>query len=201
MSTLIDDFDDGTVSEYGSGMKLGSSESHSGLYSGHVQSSDGYSPLGSGLSSYPSPGDSFELWMLRGSVATYASFAWGGPDYNNAYLVRHDGDGDFYIYLKSGGGYSSLSSDTANTYGASTVSWSRYVVDWGTNGDISVTIYDDSGVEKAFLSTTDTTYQTHGGFGSVAFGGNGGCYIDDAYILGGGGTPPAAPTGLTLTDL
>lgn len=181
---VIDDFEDGSVSEYGPDMDIESTTVRSGTYAGHVTGSDAYST--SGLNAYPAPGDTFDVYAQLGALANYTSFAWGGPDAPNNYLVRHDGDGDLYIYEQVNDGFTAVASNTGNTYSASTSEWTHYEVEWTGAGDINVTVYDDTETQQATVSGTSTEFQSEGGFGSSAFGGNGGCYLDDCEIQGGG---------------
>ena len=121
----------------------------------------------SGLPNYPGQGDTFSVWEYEvGSVNnTDAGILFGvqfeGSDPDSYYTrVRPNGD-RIQLFKIENGNFTELFDKTLHAH---LEEWYQYVIDWGTDGSINITINDESGTELGSVSETDNTY-TGGGIG------------------------------------
>jgi hypothetical protein len=181
---LIDNFEDGNLSEYGgstSNFYLTRSPTYRDSYALEFNtSSSGTNKIVSlsGLESYPKAGDSFSYWFRHDDSDHQLTFWFGAQDgeencykirtgnrFNNVEIVKRTNDGGNYNQLAS----SSISYNTKN--------WYKALVEWKTNGKIICTIYNSNGDIETSASATDTTYKT----GGIGWGGNAGSNGETAY--------------------
>ena len=142
-----------------------------------------YSAPGDGLGDYPEPGDRFQTFHWTTDASQYGVFElqFGGTDRDNCYVIQFNWDtGDLYIAKNENGSISALAN--VNVYGdgdTSIETWTGMDVDWGTNGGISVELYQGATTLDT-VSTTDTTYTSRGGWGYEWFNAssNTPCYVD-----------------------
>lgn len=174
---IIDDFEDGDISEYG---VTGASDTgafttvQSGPFGGPFNGSwaletdlDGTGAelaSTSGLARYPSQGDSFSFRLQFGDNASARLFAmFGIQDQDNWYQVKVDrANEELALFVQDNGSRSTLGTDSTGLI--SDVEWLRVKVDWGSSSDFTVTLFDADGSELGQLAATDTTF-TSGGFG------------------------------------
>lgn len=202
---LIDDFEDGDISEYEgdtSGFNVQQAVAKDGSYalegtnvtSGHLISST------SGLSSYPSQGSNFSGHIRFTNVSAGTGFILFGTQNETStpggYEVRFKPFTDeVELTVRDGNGGTTTLDSTALTHKNNV--WYKTEVQWGSDGSIDVTIYNESGSQITTLSGADTSYSS-GGIGfrhdhssaseSTFFdyyldssGGSSGTYISDSH--------------------
>jgi hypothetical protein len=134
---------------------------------------------------HPSRGDSFQARIRRTTVQN------GNAGINWATQDESDNAGKYGAKLNFAGNSLDINRydpqinklvTTGQSYNSN--EWYRLRVDWENNGDITATLFDDSGSQLNQISTNDTTY-TSGGVGYDANSGssNASTYIDDYEIL------------------
>lgn len=177
-STVVDDFEDGDLDEYGYAddpFEATQERSFGGSWSIRDEHPEGtnflYAVSTSGLDNYPVAGDSFEyrIYIESSSVGdpnTLFYFAaqseTSDPD---GYVVQLDRNDDHIKLSKDGEEGTTL--DDGNT-AVPMDEWLRVSIDWGSEGEIDITIFDSDGDEVDSLSATDSTYSD----GGIGFGGN-----------------------------
>jgi hypothetical protein len=170
---IVDDFEDNDLSEYShieGNATVQSNVVHNGTYAvltEETSSSDsGYAGSMSGLPRYPQSGDTFQYWV-RTELGDTARTGFGLQEdtKDNGYDILFS---DSKIEIRRHGPYEVLASKSVST---SAGTWYRHVVEWGDNGDITATLYDESGSKLATVSATDTNYY-EGGISVSGKGGN-----------------------------
>ena len=132
----------------------------------------------SGLQNYPEPGDSFSFFVREGSGEPRSLFAWAVQDASDAVLggsygFRGEADNNQIVFVKDG---STVSSEPMTI---NSETWYDVEIEWETNGDITITVYDvdqstgDRTGTVGSLSDNDTEYSSSGGIG-LSDGGQGG---------------------------
>lgn len=106
----------------------------------------------SGLPNYPQQGDTFEYYTYAGGTNQLIYFEFANKNYAIHSGVR---DGTLELILDG------TEEDQAST-SLSKSTWYRHRVEWGSNGSISVTVYDPNDNIEGQVSGTDATY-TGGG--------------------------------------
>lgn len=181
--TIIDDFEDGDLSEY----FYGFDESNGKAFKITTTSYEGSNALRgsagantqaaffstSGLPEYPEAGDTI-VYRQREEIGdnNHNSFFFGvqdNPDSNGGLL-----EGDYYVVTfdqeneqlalhrrSSSNGHSTLAK-TDQTF--STGVWYKVEIDWGSGGTITVTLYDENGSLVNQITGNDSTF-TSGGIG------------------------------------
>lgn len=175
--TTIDDYDDGSLSEYttddSAAFDLVSSPTHSGSYAFRAKAGDygtDYAiAMPADVPEAPQAGDTFWFYFYPEQATSdiyYVIFGAQGDattkPASEQYWIRTDSDGVFKFYVHDGSDWTELASDATVSY--SIGAWNKIEVDWGSNGSFTITHYDSTGSQTAQLSATDTTY-TSGGFG------------------------------------
>jgi hypothetical protein len=187
-TTVVDDFEDGDLSEYGfdrgsSGASVVSSPTHSGSYALEYTGTNVEAISTSGLNAYPAAGDTFSF-HVRGSGGTEkTNLTYGVQDHANRYFVRVNvADDNFKLYKwESNSTPGPLGSQTSG-FTLSQDAWYRVEVQWSTDGTHTVTLLDASGNQLAQISGSDSTW-TSGGVGYDAYLGSGeSAYFDDVQI-------------------
>jgi hypothetical protein len=187
-ATVIDDFEDGDISEYRfdtekfvvqtTVVKEGSSalEVATGTNE-HI-----ISYTGNGLPYYPEAGDTFRWWgrtsILQNWILLYfgvKSGTGGASDTPDGYATFLHFGKDKLILRKREGGTNNRLAETAFSF--STDTWYDTEIIWKTNGTISVRLLDDTGTELATVSATDTTF-TSGGIAWQSANNSGSKYMD-----------------------
>ncbi len=190
---VIDDFEDGEISEYSKFDDTGSFSVQTGTVHDGTQALQGnvttasppndYIYSSSGLHRYPQAGDTFEFWV-RGeptnSSSTIPAVLFGGNDQSDCYCYWiRPADDIIRLDVVSGGNRTLLASRSVSL---SASTWYRGVVEWGDGGLITCRVFDGDGTELANISANDSTY-SGGGFG---WQNDGGGYWDSAKITASG---------------
>lgn len=174
LATIIDDLEDGDISEYGGSTGSYSANTNAPVANGSY-SLKGTTPSGgggviirsdSGLNAYPSQGDTFRYNFQFNQTDQLQAFLFGaqstGSGTGEAYRVEPRIEkGNFSLYLNDGTS-NTLAQDTSVSY--STGVMYEVGIDWASDGTITTTLYDDTGSQISQISATDTTY-TSGGVG------------------------------------
>lgn len=181
LQQLIDDFEDGDISEYGSdtgqyATQTSTVKEGTTALQGDVSSGNAYHILStSGLNYYPSQGDTWRLWNRVQSSGDMAANHFGVqsvptsglPD--NGYMVQtRVAANEIRIYLRSSASWTLLASASVSL---SSATWYEIKVDWATDGTITLTIFDSAGSQLAQASATDTSFSS-GGIGWGAHNAN-----------------------------
>jgi len=170
---LIDDFEDGNISEYsqntgsfsattGSPVKYGSYSLKCGTNNERIISST--------LNYIPSAGDTIEWWGRGDNSYSGLGVIFGYQDTNNYYqsdMRVHSNTLKFGV--NNGGSFTWLISKTVSM---SQSTWYRQVIEWGSGGNFTITIYDASGSAVGSGTATDTAH-TSGSFGFTSAPSNG----------------------------
>lgn len=170
--TVVDDFEDGDLSEYSfdrgsSGASIVSSPTYSG--SSSLEMAGDYTEMisTSGLSTYPSAGDTFSCWMRLDAGVENANFTYGVQDHGNRYYVKLDGEQDgWWLFKYENGSGASISGESG--IGLSADTWYEVEVEWRTDGDHILTLMDASGSVLSQVVATESTW-TDGGIGFDAY--------------------------------
>lgn len=201
---VIDDFEDGDLSEYPSSSSFSVDQSivHDGSYALSVSSAGNLSST-SGLANYPSQGDTFTFWYYPEGQFSDFGFVFAAqsevgdadgseniPGYY-AFFSLYNGNiqidevGTDFAVLTLASGSASLSSNN----------WYKGEVHWATNGEITFTVYDSSGNQLQSITATSDTYSS-GGVGYYSWAA---ALTVDTVAISGGGSAPTAPSGLNAT--
>lgn len=189
--SIIDDFDDGDLSEYTVYRQGPASVVSSPTYSGAgALKIDGTSTdvvSMSGLPDYPEAGDTFSTRVRWTSNANGVQFAYGIQTYveysdQEYYFVNIRPDAD-QIVLKRYDLNGKHKLDKNFNVGLSADTWYELEVDWQTDGTHTITLFDESGSQVTQLSATDSTW-TDGGVGFFGREANSGAtvHFDEAVI-------------------
>lgn len=118
----------------------------------------------SGLPRYPQAG---EMIRSRHHLADVTdnqnlTLCFGVQDGDNFYMARwEESSGQLQLFVVSNGSFSELASTAANP---PFQEWLRLDVDWGSDGSITVELYDESVTLVGSISASDSSY-TSGGIG------------------------------------
>lgn len=169
--TTVDDFEDGDIAEYSGdtgAMTVQTGTVYSGSYALQLDTDGTFKELVSatGLNAYPQAGDIFEAYHRLGGVNDGPVYNFGtqAENRNDCYQVGMRGNDDtFVIHEISGGNATSLGS-TSVPFSNHANEWLNSVTEWGSDGTITITIYDSTNTEIGNLTVTSTAY-TSGGIG------------------------------------
>lgn len=167
-TTIVDDFEDENLSEYdfttgGSGASVVSSPTYSGSYGLELSGTTTKILSTSGLSIYPSAGDVFSYWVRLENGTENTNFTYGVQDDNNRYYLKLNGSDDsLRLFKKENGSSTSLTGDDG--VGVSAATWYEIEVNWRTDGEHIITLYDGAGNQHKQISVSDETW-TEGGIG------------------------------------
>lgn len=193
LDEIIDNAEDGDISEYGgrtSSLSASQSQTYDGSWAIESAPSSSFDTMAStsGLTTYPSPGDSFQYHIYptdsQSNIQVYYAAQSETHD-PNGYSVRLRG-GDDTIRLYEDG----TVLDQVNV-SRPTGEWLTVTVNWGTSGSHDVTVEDASGQTVATLSASSSTY-TSGGIGMGSFDDGGASTYFDYIINPDAGTATSA---------
>lgn len=176
LSKIIDDFEDGDISEYtgetgGFAVVDGSNsipDPVSGQYMLEAQVGQIDITSLSGLANYPEPGDTVEYWVWPGTSSSDIQdlvFKWAvqgtsrGSDGYQLTIDQAEGE-DLRFDLRNGGA-STLG--TATDINFQTSEWHRITIDWGTDNSFEIRVYDADGNQKGSTITANDSTFTSGG--------------------------------------
>ena len=180
---VVDDFEDGNVSEYvgntGNYEVNGEAPVAKGSYSLKNTGGD-EAIIGSfaGLPRYPAAGDTFAAKVASTDTAHNVGLLFGMQDMSNFYFTRWSGGEKLQIWRVENGEYNELASSQAFSLDRGTVY--DYVVDWGADGSIAVELRETGGSVLGSVSASDTTW-SEGGIGTRRAG-----MLDDVRIVEAG---------------
>ena len=120
----------------------------------------------SGLPNYPSVGDTHEIWFWAAETDWGFDLGFAASDRVNdadAYQTRIRSDGSFELNRRDSG--SKIDLDTTG-FSISTQEWYRLEMGHESNGDISVSLIDESQNVLETLNANDTTHITDGEYDS-----------------------------------
>lgn len=204
---IIDDFEDGDLSEYSgshAGISISSAVTYgSSTYSLRMESAANDSYISTtGLASYPSAGDRIRFRSYLEDDVQYAGIYFGQDGTTSSYGFPSSGYGFLWasdsirLVKPTPSGFTTMSE---TSFTIPLLEWLETVIDWNIDGSITATVYSEAGAELANVAATGTDY-TSGGVG-FSKEWNTTIYVDDYTRELINATLPAAPTGLTLTQL
>jgi len=170
---VIDSFEDGSLSEYsfdrgesGASIIQDSTLAVDGSYLLELSGTSTELISTTGLSAYPSGGDTFNYRFRRSPGAVAWNITYGVQDHDNRYYVQFDvPDTKFRLYKLLDGDSVRIDSTEVTP---SADEWHRIEVDWQADGTHTVTLFDNSDTQIAQVSGTDTEWST-GGIGFDAY--------------------------------
>lgn len=212
-TTIIDDFEDGSLSEYNhdttrSGraeiVSSSSNPTYDGSYAMAISNEIAELISTSGLAAYPAAGDTFS-YRIRGSGgANDLNLSYGVQDHNNRYFVRVDiANNDLMLARYQSGSITWLNKNSGG-FTLSQDTWYEVEVAWSGSGDHTATIYDGSGSQVAQVSASGDSTWTSGGIGYDAYVGDGGTVYFDYVTLessdgGGSSDGSKSPNGTDVS--
>lgn len=136
----------------------------------------------SGLSPYPSAGDTFACYFMPSGGADNFNFTWGVQGHDNRYYVKikpESGSMHLFKYKNSEGDVL----DSTSGMSMPQDKWYYIEIDWSTDGNQRVELYNIKGDTLATVSGSDSEW-TKGGIGFDAYIGSGESVFFDHLILG-----------------
>jgi len=184
---VIDDFEDGDLSEYtfdrgAAGASVVSTPTHSGSYALAISNDNTELISTSGLPNYPVAGDTFSTWVRGTNGADDLDVTYGVQDHDNRYFVNVEiQNGAIRLSRYENANSTILAADSGFTLSEDT--WYELKIDWARDGTHTVRIYAPDGTKLGQCTATDGTW-TCGGFGYDAFlaSSGGTAYFDHATI-------------------
>ncbi|MFC4553481.1 MULTISPECIES: hypothetical protein [Halorussus] len=186
---VVDDFDDGDLSEYtfdrgGSGARLVSTPPYYGSHALELSGTAVEMISTSGLPRYPEAGNQFRCRVRATGGADKINFTYGVQDHNNRYFVRVNFATDRLALYR-------YENETATKLAANSTgfclaedTWFRIEIEWETNGEHTVKLYNDSEDLLSQFTATDSTWST-GGIGYDAYLSDGGTVYFDHVLVDG----------------
>lgn len=192
-SSEIDTFEDGDLDEYSpdpaSLNTVQSATVYEGTYALQTEKQDGNREKvvsTNGLPNYPEAGDTWEYWFYMepnpDNIRHNAYF--GHQDSDNSYWIRADSNADHLRLFRYENASATTVMDVSVALSNYVNEWLRVVVEWGSSGGFTITLYDRNGTSLASGTATDTTF-TAGGVGWQAAGNTGFegyAYTDSARV-------------------
>jgi hypothetical protein len=169
-STIVDDFEDGNLSEYSvvdsgttSTIKVQSNTYYTGNNALQMTDSSGTPAVASmsGLESYPKAGDTFSYhWYYTGSNAVGALIfgAQSEGDFPDGYMVRPN-QSDGFEFQELGGSLSISKNFNRSSY---TNQWLRTTIDWKEDGKFVIDLDKSDGTNILTLEPSSTKYKSGG---------------------------------------
>lgn len=163
MVDIIDDFEDGGISEYSGDTHAFETNSNSPVYNGSyslkstANNEKIFSTEGSGLNYYPQPGDIIELRYYREGGGI--SFFYGvNGNTNEGYRVQLRQGGEFEVRNYANG--NTLAHDTNVNIPKN--EWTKVRIEWGSGGHHELYWYDSAGSQLSNISFDHSTHTSRG---------------------------------------
>lgn len=179
-TVIIDDFEDGDVSEYQgsvSNARINNTFTKNGSYGlsfyGGDDNGNQYTiATDSGLNYFPKSGDTIKFWYKTNTTDKSDGFYFGVPNPSNTGMNTFPDGYEVEFGTSTAFALRKDSSIIESTsYYITENNEYQIVIDWGSNGNISISIEDSAGNQVKSLSTTDSTYNSGGiGFESGGTG-------------------------------
>ncbi|WP_336358969.1 dockerin type I domain-containing protein [Haloarcula sp. CGMCC 1.6347] len=197
----IDTFEDGDLSEYY--LREGPSDHVGVTDSPQVTPRNGSNLLEvasgvklqsrSGLDRYPSAGDTFDFWVHFNGVEygqeRDLGFRFGVTDEADHFYTAYLGQGDSPIQLRREHGSSKYVFAEADTQ-LPKDRWLRSRIEWGKDGQVSLTVTDAKGNQYANISGVDTTLKSGGIEYHVSDNHDDPSYFGESAIINGSAMSP-----------
>jgi hypothetical protein len=109
------------------------------------------------LNAYPEPGDTFSCWVRGLNGTEIMNFSYGAQDANNKYYVQFNLDSahlGLFKYVNGSG--RSLSGDWSNSTIQNNTSWFKVEIQWTTDHQHTVTLYQNGSEVTSFSYTEDS---------------------------------------------
>ncbi|MFC6734526.1 hypothetical protein [Haladaptatus sp. GCM10025893] len=187
--TIIDDFEDGDLSEYSfnqgaSGASVVTSPTKHGSEALEIDGTNTEMISTAGLTYYPAVGDTFRCWVRATGGADEMNLSYGVQNHENRYFVSIDFANDTLKLYRYQSGSSTLLDEQTSGFTLSEDAWYEVKVEWKNGGSHRVTLFDNTTSLTATTSATDLTWSS-GGIGYDAYLATGGTvYIDYVTIDG-----------------
>lgn len=174
-SNIIDDFEDGDISEYSgdtSVFSVSSSDPYEGTYHSVADSSSNNThEMVNRTDLTIQQGDTIELYGRTGGGNDRWGFCFGAQSASGAgnysgYNVSMANGGEQARINRWDNGSENLLAE--NIYSNTIGSWHKWKVNWATDGKITFVQFDGSGNTNGSISAIDTTYSS-GGIGLSSF--------------------------------
>jgi serine protease len=204
---MIENFEDGDLSEYSVDRGSGHSLVSTPAYDAHALEMTGDTTeiiSTNGLNKYPVAGDTFTVRFRTNGIqgGEQANFTWGVQDHENRYFVLlHPSEQRIWLFKCEDGNSETFSTKSEATFEPDT--WYLMEVEWALDGTQTVTLYEEDGTtEIASVSGTDTTW-TDGGIGFDAYLSSGEAVYFDEVLLSTAGnkTDPVLIDGFEDGDM
>jgi hypothetical protein len=175
MSVIIDDFEDGDLDEYSgdtAAYTVSTANPFEGDFSLELSTTSPGSRTITRTDVSWGPGDesTLQCWIDREHSSALLFGVQNADSFYFARLTDADQDDTAVEIAKSDNGFTSLSSADLDI-NRTQFTWLRVVVDWETDGTITVTVYDQTATNLGSVTATDTTYGA-GGVGVDNFTGD-----------------------------
>jgi len=164
---LVDDFEDGNLSEYtvvAGSWSITSSNPFDGTFAARTTDLNSVAISTSGLDNYPSAGDTFEWYARCGATDAAGGVSFGLTDRDNniqAFIQEEKDNMQLKVRVN---GQDVAAAQKNLPDGTFLNKYVRNEIDWGANGTITYTVEDVNGGQIGQLSVTDNTF-TSGGIG------------------------------------
>jgi len=196
VATVIDDFEDGDITEYGGDTASFQTVASPTCATGSSTALEGASNVSAahrifstgGLNAYPQPGDTIEFHFNPQDSESQSGFFYG----HSSETVVDDGYEWFYapsqnamqLFRADNGSFTKLGGTTVTvTPGAC----HRVTIEWAVGGNHTLTLFEPDGTQSGQFTVTDSTYSNKGiGFsanGTLSATGNVATIFDDVVIL------------------
>lgn len=181
-SSPVETFDDGDIAEYSGNtgsFNVQSSTTYGGSDYALVSATSGgfariYNSSALDSGNMPQRGDTFNIYVRGSDVGTgdnlYVRPAFAvqdGGTYDNFYFIQLGFHNDYFSISEEVAGSDSVvgdsdpaTADTTLSPGLSADTWYRIEVDWGSDGNMSASIYDDTDTLMATVFGDDSTWDS-----------------------------------------
>lgn len=168
ISEVLDSFEDGDIAEYGGDtgdFSVGTTLVYDGSNALENSSSGGTHSIIATTDITTRQGETYDYRVRSDSGSDRCGLFIGAQDESGAsggsgYSCRvTPGGDDIRINRRDNGSITTIANGTLSL---NTGEWYRVIVDWATDGTITITVENDAGTEQGTLSGTDTNYESGG---------------------------------------